>query len=136
MSRSMAREIALQTLFHLEFNEAETQSILETIQEENKSLTSGSMMYAQQLVDGVSAKKEEIDAELSMYAQDWKVVRMPAVDRNILRIAVYEMKHQDEKIDDGIAINEAVELAKRFGTDRSPKFINGVLGKLSRAAKE
>lgn len=136
MSRSMAREIALQTLFHLEFNEAETQSILETIQEENKSLTSGSMMYAQQLVDGVSAKKEEIDAELSMYAQDWKVVRMPAVDRNILRIAVYEMKHQDEKIDDGIAINEAVELAKRFGTDRSPKFINGVLGKLSRATKE
>lgn len=136
MSRSIAREIALQTLFHLEFNEAETQSILETIQEENKSLTSGSMMYAQQLVDGVSAKKEEIDAELSMYAQDWKVVRMPAVDRNILRIAVYEMKHQDEKIDDGIAINEAVELAKRFGTDRSPKFINGVLGKLSRATKE
>ena len=136
MSRSMAREIALQTLFHLEFNEAETQSILETIQEENKSLTSGSMMYAQQLVDGVSAKKEEIDAELSMYAQDWKVVRMPAVDRNILRIAVYEMKHQEEQIDDGVAINEAVELAKRFGTDRSPKFINGVLGKLSRAAKD
>lgn len=93
-------------------------------------------MYAQQLVDGVSAQKEAIDAELSMYAQDWKVSRMPAVDRNILRIAVYEMKYQEEKIDDGVAINEAVELAKRFGTDRSPKFINGVLGKLSRATKE
>lgn len=136
MSRSMAREFALQALFHLEFNEAETQSILENIKEENKSLTSSAMMYAQQLVDGVTAQKEVIDAELSMYAQDWKVSRMPAVDRNILRIAVYEMKHQAEKIDDGIAINEAVELAKRFGTDRSPKFINGVLGKLSRAAKE
>lgn len=136
MSRSMAREFALQALFHLEFNEAETQSILETIKEENKSLSSGAMMYAQQLVDGVSAQKEAIDAELAAYAQDWKVARMPAVDRNILRIAVYEMKHQEEKIDDGIAINEAVELAKRFGTDRSPKFINGVLGKLSRAAKE
>lgn len=136
MSRSMAREIALQALFHLEFNEAETQSILETIKEENKSLSSGAMMYAQQLVDGVSTQKEAIDAELSMYAQDWKVARMPAVDRNILRIAVYEMKYQEEKIDDGIAINEAVELAKRFGTDRSPKFINGVLGKLSRTTKE
>ena len=136
MSRSMAREFALQALFHLEFNEAETQSILENIKEENKSLTSSAMMYAQQLVDGVTTQKETIDAELSMYAQDWKVSRMPAVDRNILRIAVYEMKHQEEKIDDGIAINEAVELAKRFGTDRSPKFINGVLGKLSRATKE
>ena len=136
MSRSMAREFALQALFHLEFNEADTQSILETIKEENKSLASGAMMYAQQLVDGVSAQKEAIDAELSIYAQDWKVARMPAVDRNILRIAVYEMKHQEEQIDDGVAINEAVELAKRFGTDRSPKFINGVLGKLSRAAKD
>ena len=136
MSRSMAREFALQALFHLEFNEADTQSILETIKVENKSLSSGAMMYAQQLVDGVSAQKEAIDAELSIYAQDWKVARMPAVDRNILRIAVYEMKHQEEQIDDGVAINEAVELAKRFGTDRSPKFINGVLGKLSRAAKD
>ena len=136
MSRSMAREFALQALFHLEFNEAETQVILENIKEENKSLSSSAMMYAQQLVDGVTAQKKTIDAEVSTYAQDWKVSRMPAVDRNILRIAVYEMKYQDEKIDDGIAINEAVELAKRFGTDRSPKFINGVLGRLSRAAKE
>ncbi|MBO5244890.1 MAG: transcription antitermination factor NusB [Selenomonadales bacterium] len=136
MSRSMAREYALQTLFHLEFNETETQTILENIKEDNKSLTSGAMMYAQQLVDGVRAQLEAIDAEVSKYAQDWKVSRMPAVDRNILRIAVYEMQYQEEKIDDGIAINEAVELAKRFGTDRSPKFINGVLGRLSRGEKD
>lgn len=135
MSRSMAREFALQTLFHLEFNDADTQEILEGIKEDNKSLTSGAMLYAQQIADGVTANKEAIDEEISLYAQDWKVARMPAVDRNILRIAVYEMKYQDEKIDDGIAINEAVELAKRFGTDRSPKFINGVLGKISRATK-
>lgn len=135
MSRSMAREFALQTLFHLEFNDADTQEILEGIKEDNKSLTSGAMLYAQQIADGVMANKEAIDEEISLYAQDWKVARMPAVDRNILRIAVYEMKYQDEKIDDGIAINEAVELAKRFGTDRSPKFINGVLGKISRATK-
>lgn len=135
MSRSMAREFALQTLFHLEFNDADTQEILEGIKEDNKSLTGGAMLYAQQIADGVTANKEAIDEEISLYAQDWKVARMPAVDRNILRIAVYEMKYQDEKIDDGIAINEAVELAKRFGTDRSPKFINGVLGKISRATK-
>lgn len=135
MSRSIAREFALQTLFHLEFNETDTQVVLETIKEENKSLTSGAMMYAQQIVDGVTANKDAIDEELTAYAQDWKVERMPAVDRNILRIAVYEMKYGQEKLDDGIAINEAVELAKRFGTDRSPKFINGVLGKLSRAVK-
>lgn len=135
MSRSMAREFALQTLFHLEFNEAETQDILEGIKEDNKSLTSGAMLYAQQIVDGVTANKEAIDEEIAAYSQDWKVARMPAVDRNILRIAVYEMKYHEDKLDDGIAINEAVELAKRFGTDRSPKFINGVLGKLSRAAK-
>lgn len=135
MSRSMAREFALQTLFHLEFNDADTQEILEGIKEDNKSLTSGAMLYAQQIADGVTANKAAIDEEISLYAQDWKVARMPAVDRNILRIAVYEMKYQDEKIDDGIAINEAVELAKRFGTDRSPKFINGVLGKISRATK-
>lgn len=135
MSRSMAREFALQTLFHLEFNDADTQTILEGIKEDNRSLTSGAMMYAQQIADGVVANKEAIDETISAYSQDWKVERMPAVDRNILRIAVYEMKYTEEKLDDGIAINEAVELAKRFGTDRSPKFINGVLGKLSRSSQ-
>ncbi len=84
------------------------------------------------MIDGVQAAKEAIDADLAACSQEWKVERMPAVDRNILRIAVYEMKYQADKIDVGIAINEAVELAKRFASDRSPKFINGVLGKIAR----
>jgi N utilization substance protein B len=89
--------------------------------------------YTTLLVNGVLENREEIDDRLDEVSIDWTVERMPATDRNILRIAVYEMYFADELIDKRIAINEAVEIAKEYGTDESPAFVNGVLGKLARA---
>ena len=89
--------------------------------------------YAMTLVQGVLAHKEAIDARLSEYAIDWTVERMPATDRNILRVAVYEMLFAEETVSAGIAINEAVEVAKAYGTEEAPRFVNGVLGKLAKA---
>ena len=88
--------------------------------------------YAEAVLNGVLANLAEIDAKLSEFAVDWTVERMPATDRNILRIAAYEMLFAEEKIVPGVAINEAVEIAKLYGSEEAPRFINGVLGKMVR----
>ncbi|MBR6906854.1 MAG: transcription antitermination factor NusB, partial [Selenomonadaceae bacterium] len=74
----------------------------------------------------------EIDALIASYAKGWKLERMAVVDRNILRLASYEMKFCDPVLDPGIAINEAVELAKKYGTDDSGRFVNGILDAMAR----
>ncbi|MEV6524842.1 transcription antitermination factor NusB [Longispora sp. NPDC051575] len=86
--------------------------------------------YAVALVEGVAQKREEIDELISTYAEGWTLDRMPTVDRNLLRIAVFELMW-GEGIDAPVAISEAVELAKELSTDDSPRFINGVLGRIS-----
>ncbi len=78
-------------------------------------------------------KLPEIDARIGETAQGWKLSRLAKVDLAILRLAVYEMKY-DEDVPVGVAINEAVELSKKFGGDESPAFINGILGKLGKEA--
>jgi N utilization substance protein B len=85
--------------------------------------------YAAELVRGVQAHREQIDELLATYAEGWTLDRMPAVDRNILRIGAYELLWADD-VPDGVAINEAVELAKDLSTDGSPAFVNGLLARL------
>lgn len=80
-------------------------------------------------VEGIAGKIPELDARIDEVAQGWKTGRMGKVDLTLIRLAVYEMKY-DEDVPVGVAINEAVELAKKYGTDESPAFINGVLAKL------
>ena len=84
--------------------------------------------YARSIVTGVQTYRVEIDAVITKSSREWKVERMSGVDRNITRIAVFEMRFGEEKIDSKIIINEAVELAKKFGTDDSGRFVNGILG--------
>ena len=88
------------------------------------------MAYAVELVEGVEANAGRIDELLSSYAEGWTLDRMPVVDRNLARIAVYEMLHRDD-IDDAVAISEAVELAGELSTDDSPRFLNGLLGRIA-----
>lgn len=88
--------------------------------------------YAQIALNGILNSLAEIDAKITEFSIDWEVSRMPAVDRNILRLAVYEIYFAEEKIPAGIAINEAVEIAKIYGSEDSPRFINGLLGKMVR----
>ena len=86
--------------------------------------------YAVSLVKGVDTHRDRIDETISTYAEGWTIDRMPVVDRNLARIAVYELFYVDE-IDDPVAITEAVELAKELSTDDSPRFLNGLLGRIA-----
>ncbi|MEV4756807.1 transcription antitermination factor NusB [Micromonospora sp. NPDC049559] len=89
--------------------------------------------YAIGLVEGVAAHRDRIDELIASYAEGWTLDRMPVVDRNLARIAVYELLYVDE-IDDPVAITEAVELARQMSTDDSPRFLNGLLGRIAEYA--
>ena len=137
MIRRISREVALQALFQIDFTGCEAQEAIEAALAEHTELGAEKAKeyvrnYANTLVGGVLQFKEKIDEELSEFAVDWTIARMPATDRNILRVAAYEMLHAVPKIAPGVAINEAVEVAKTYGTDESPRFVNGVLGKLAK----
>ena len=131
--RRIAREIVLQSLFQIDFTDCEEGYALEaSCAEHSVEDVAGARPYATELLQGIIAAKEAIDAKISEYAIDWTVERMPATDRNILRIAVYEMFFAKEPIATGVVINEAVEIAKTYGTEESSRFINGILGKMVR----
>ena len=87
--------------------------------------------YTVELVEGVRANQQRIDEVLGRYAEGWALDRMPDVDRAVLRLAVYELLYRTD-VPDAVAIDEAVELAKSLSTDESPRFVNGVLGRIHR----
>ena len=130
--RRLAREIALQVLFQTEFApQIPLQQILElyrSVQETGELATDpGTLQYAQELAEGVNKFKSEIDQNIQGASQHWKLDRMATVDRNILRIAVFEVLFMKDRLTPNIAINEAVEIAKKFSTTESAAFINGLL---------
>ena len=134
MIRRIARELVLQSLFQIDFSEGEGEKALNAaIEERADKSAEKARAYAQDVLNGVLANNEAIDAKIGEFAIDWSLDRMPAVDRNILRIAVYEMFFAEDKLVPNVAINEAVEIAKIYGTDDTPRFINGVLGKMVRS---
>ena len=85
-------------------------------------------LYAEELLEGIIMELELLDAQIDQYAINWDIDRMPAIDRNILRIAAYEIQHD---IPAKVAINEAVKIAKKYADDSSPSFINGILSKFA-----
>jgi N utilization substance protein B len=125
--RSRAREIALQALFQEDLN---PQNSLENLGAflAARLQDDASREFAKGLVLGVKRNEAELDALLSKKAEHWSVGRMPATDRNLLRMGAFEIRYSDTP--HRVAINEAVELAKRYGTAQSPQFINGILDKL------
>jgi len=128
LERSRARRQALQILYQREITGEGVSLILES-QSYNPEDGEPSE-FCRVLVLGVEENQEEIDAYLSDISEHWTVSRMPLVDRNILRLAVYEILHAED-IPDSVSINEAVEMAKSYGGEDSSKFVNGVLGKLA-----
>ncbi|MDD6570048.1 MAG: transcription antitermination factor NusB [Acidaminococcus sp.] len=133
MSRREARTIALRSLFALDFNP--DQPLEETVQfmaaeDDIQDAHENDLAYALSLVQGVTTHKEALDKELDTLNPDWKVTRMNGIDRNLLRIADFEIYYAEEKVPAPVAINEAVELAKVYGGDESPAFVNGLLGSL------
>ncbi|MGZ3774011.1 MAG: transcription antitermination factor NusB [Pseudobdellovibrionaceae bacterium] len=129
-ARRQARELALQILFQTEFApQISYQNFLDIFEQ---SVDSEVIDYADLLVKGVQKNKEGIDAKIQASSAHWKVERMATIDRNILRIAVYEMKFASDLIKENIAINEAVEIAKKYGTTESGSFVNGLLDQVSK----
>lgn len=132
MMRSELREHVFKMLFQIEFNDAEDMpERLKNYFELLEDAADKDREYIQKKYEAVIAKMPEIDSLLNENAKGWKTTRMNKVDLSVLRLAVYEMKW-DEDIPEGVAINEAVELAKRFGGENSGSFVNGILGKLAK----
>ncbi len=132
MTRSELREHVFKMLFQIEFNdEAEMPEHLKYYFESIENASAKNKDDIQKKYEGVISHVEEIDRLLNDASKGWKTARMNKVDLTILRLAVYEMKWDDD-VPEGVAINEAVELAKRFGGDSSSSFVNGVLGKVAK----
>ncbi len=125
--RRRAREVALQVLFQQEFvNDLDISSSLAYFREQLEN-PADSWQYAEVLLRGIEKHKVDIDRMIHDSSKNWKISRMPSVDLCLLRIAIYELKFASELLPPAVAINEVVEIAKRYSGTESPQFINGVL---------
>ena len=131
-SRRKARMIALQALYEADAVGHEAEAALENLLP-GAGLSAESSLFARELVAGVVQHRDKIDHHIRDHAPAWPLDQIPAVDRNVLRLALFEVLI-DNRVPVKVGINEAVELAKAFGSDSSPKFINGVLGSVSALA--
>lgn len=130
MGRSELREHIFRILFRIEFQpKKEMEEQLALYLEELESAKDTEKEYIRTKYTAIAEKVEMIDEKINASVTGWKTSRMGKVDLTILRLAVYEIEW-DEEVPQGVAINEAVELAKRYGGEESPSFINGVLGKI------
>ncbi|BCJ67873.1 transcription antitermination factor NusB [Polymorphospora rubra] len=132
-ARRKARKRALDVLYEADLRDLPPAQVLTTYLARLDRPLPEHIGYTTSLVEGVAANLDRIDELISSYAEGWTIDRMPTVDRNLARIAVQELLYVDE-IDDAVAITEAVELAKQMSTDDSPRFLNGVLGRIAEYA--
>jgi transcription antitermination protein NusB len=129
--RRKAREVALQFLYQLDVNGASDPTAFEGEFWSRHPVDAEARAFADTLVRGSKEHQARIDALIARYAEHWDLDRMAVVDRNILRLAVYELM-LDAEVPPKVAINEAIEIAKKFGTAESGRFINGVLDRIHR----
>jgi N utilization substance protein B len=134
-ARTKARKRALDILFQADVRGDEIATILaaEAKRAANEPARQASWLYAREIVDGVIDNRDAIDEQITTFAKDWSLARMPAVDRAVLRMAAWEILYNDE-VPAAVAIDEAVELAKEFSTDDSGSFVHGVLARIARAS--
>jgi transcription antitermination protein NusB len=127
--RHKARTIALQALYEVDSAARPAEAVVERALEET-NLTEENIAFVRDLVNGTLLHKNDIDSKIQKFAPAWPLEQMAMVDRNILRLAIFEILF-DNKVPVKVAVSEAVELAKTFGSETSPKFVNGVLGSVS-----
>lgn len=125
MKRHIAREKACQILYQIDINEIEPKKAIEHVLEQQES-----DVFLSLLVEGVMKNKLKIDTQISEHLENWSLSRIASVEKTVLRIAVYEILFLDD-VPVNVSINEAVELAKKYGDEKSGKFVNGVLSKIS-----
>ena len=140
-NRHLGRIVALQTLYEYEFRAqsgdetADARQILSRNLERYESAIDDTQ-FVQAIVDGVLAEQKDIDGKIQPIAPDWPIEQIARIDRAILRLGLFELLHKADVVPPKVAINEAVELAKAFGSDNSSKFVNGVLGTAYRTLVE
>jgi transcription antitermination factor NusB len=134
-SRSQCREWALQFLYQADFVGGRSPGELAGFWAHFHPEGPGVPAYLRALVAGVAAHQEELDAIIARHSEHWRLERMTIVDRNLLRLAAYELLYE-AKIPPKVVINEAVELAKQFGSDDSGAFVNGILDQIRAARME
>ena len=130
--RRKSRELALQLLFQSEFTEPLRIEDIIKAQESTESFPADIQLYAKDLVRGVEENKAAIDSLIQSHSAHWKLERMATIDRNLLRLAVYEMKFSASPLTPAIVINEALEIAKIYSGTDSSSFINGLLDQVAK----
>jgi N utilization substance protein B len=123
--RSRAREVVLQILYQDDLNPGGQQQTADSFLESRLHADEDLTAFARSLLSGVRRNRGELDQLLTKTAENWSLERMAVTDRNVLRLGAFEILYTETP--DRVAINEAVELAKRFGTDQSSQFVNGIL---------
>jgi transcription antitermination protein NusB len=127
--RHKARTIALQALYEVDSAARPADSVVERLLSET-DLNEETAAFVRELVAGTVGNRDKIDGSIKKYAPAWPLEQIAMIDRNILRLAIFEILF-DNKVPVKVAVSEAVELAKTFGSESSPKFVNGVLGSVS-----
>ncbi|WP_367402856.1 transcription antitermination factor NusB [Kocuria marina] len=127
-ARSKARIRAVEILFEAE---QRNESVRDALVRRRENSSSPINPYTVDILEGVHDRREDIDEFLETYSQGWELDRMPAVDRNVLRVGAWELLYNSE-IPDGVAVAEAVAVARQLSTDDSPRFVNGLLGRLQK----
>ena len=130
--RRKSREFALQVLYQWELTGQDVHRTIGLVAE-SFSLERGEEEFAERLIQGVAKSLDELDGLIKTYSENWRLERMSVIDRNILRIAAYELLHCSD-IPPKVTLNEAIDLGKRFGTEESGSFINGILDRIQKEA--
>ena len=126
--RRRAREVALSILYQLEFRPEKSEEVMDAFWANRRSAPEVET-YARELVEGILAHREEIDNLIARYTEHWHFSRIALVERNILRVATYEFIFRKE-VPEKVVLNEAIEIAKQYGSEDSGRFVNGILDKI------
>jgi N utilization substance protein B len=133
--RRESRELALQILYALDANPSVgVRETLQTFREENTEVLSRVREFAEDLVHGVQQQQQIIDTAIKARSKNWSLARMPLVDLNVMRMATYELMYRQD-IPKKVSINEAIEIARKFGDKESPAFVNGILDEIEACPK-
>lgn len=127
--RTLAREHALKILYQFDITKRPIETVVESYWQVEETKDREIISYANLLAQGVIGAIKDIDHKISDYATNWQIKRMAIIDRNVMRIGLFELQHTTD-IPPKVAINEAVELAKKYGDLESSKFVNGILDKI------
>ena len=134
-NRRLSRELVIQFLYLTEMNEGEIENQLEAFWENNSCEEKAVQSFTEDILKDIFDHKEEIDVQLEKYSDNWTLSRMAVIDRNLLRMAASELMYS-KTVPPKVAIDEAVEIAKKFGTADSPNFINGVLDRILKELRQ